>query len=51
MVVAFFPFLLIDLLDGSQLFLELHSAVLEPNLDLTFGQAESMSDFNAAATS
>ena len=49
-VTAFFAFLLVYFFDGSQLFFELHSTVLKPNLDLTFSQAESMSNFNASAT-
>lgn len=38
--------LLVDLLDGSQLLLELHAPILEPNLDLALRQAEGVRDLD-----
>ena len=35
-VMSLFPLLVVDFLDGSQLFLELHPSVLEPYFDLSF---------------
>ena len=41
------PLLLVDLLDSSQLLLELHPAVLEPDLDLALGEAEGVGNLDA----
>ena len=48
-IITFSLFLLIYCFDGFHLFFDFNSAVLKPNLDLTFCQAESMSNFNASA--
>ena len=47
-IISLLPLLLVDLLDGPELLLELHPPVLEPDLDLTLGEAERMRDLNAA---
>ena len=47
-IVPLLPLLLVDLLDSPQLLLELHPPVLEPDLDLALGEAEGVSDLNAA---
>lgn len=47
---TFFSLLLVDFFDGPQFFFELHSPVLEPDLDLTFGQAKSMSNLDTTTT-
>jgi len=39
--------LFVDLFDGAQLFLELHAAVLEPDFDLPFRQAEGVRYFDS----
>lgn len=46
-----FSLLLVDLFDGPELFFELHPPVLKPDLDLTFGQAKGMSDFDPSPPS
>ena len=46
-IISLLPLLLVDLLDGPELLLELHPSVLEPDLDLTLGEAERMRDLNA----
>ena len=48
-ILPLLPLLLVQLLDGSQLLLQLHPAVLEPDLDLSLGEAERVSDFDAAS--
>ena len=48
-IISFFPLLLIDLLDSSELLLELHPPVLEPDLDLPLSQTERMRNLNPAS--
>ena len=50
-IISFLPLLLIDLLDGPELLLELHPAVLEPDLDLSLGEAERVRDLDPAPPS
>ncbi len=45
-VVPLFALLLVDLLDRPELLFELHPPILEPDLDLTFGQAEGVRDLD-----
>ena len=48
-IVPLLPLLLVDLLDRPQLLLELHPPVLEPDLDLTLGEAQRVGDLDPAA--
>ena len=48
-VLPLLSLLLVQLLDGPQLLLQLHPAVLEPDLDLSLSEAERVSDLNAAS--
>ena len=41
-------FLLIQFFDGLNLFLEFHSSILEPDLDLSLSQTQGMSHFNSS---
>ena len=50
-IVSLFPLLLVDFLDGSQLLLEFHSPVLEPDLYLPLSQTEGVSNLNATSAS
>ena len=50
-IVSLFPLLLVDFLDGSQLLLEFHSPVLEPDLDLSLSQTQSVSNLNTTSAS
>ncbi len=42
--------LLVELLDGLDLLLELHAPVLEPDLDLSLGEAERVGDLDPSPT-
>ena len=50
-IISFFSLLLVDFLDGSQLLLEFHSPVLEPDLDLPLSQTQGVSNLNATSAS
>ena len=50
-IISLFSLLLVDFLDGSELFLEFHSPVLEPDLDLSLSQTQGVSNLNATSTS
>jgi len=50
-IISLFPLLLVDFLDGSQLLLEFHSPVLEPDLDLPLSQTQGVSNLNATSPS
>ena len=43
--------LLVQLLDGLDFLLELHSSVLEPDFDLSLGEAEGVSHFDPSSAS
>ena len=47
LLFTFAACLFIDLLDGPQFLLEFHAAILEPDFDLAFGEAECVGDFNS----
>ena len=50
-IISLFSLLLVDFLDGSELLLEFHSPVLEPDLDLSLSQTQGVSNLNATSTS
>ena len=50
-LISLFSLLLVDFLDGSQLLLEFHSPVLEPDLDLSLSQTQGVSNLNATSAS
>ena len=50
-VVSLLSLLLVQLLDGPQLLLQLHPAVLEPDFDLPLSEAERVSNFDASPAS
>ena len=50
-IISLLPLLLVDFLDGSQLLLEFHSPVLEPDLDLSLSQTQGVSNLNATSAS
>ena len=43
-------FLLIELLDGMDLLFELHSSILKPDFDLSFGKAKLMGHFDPSSS-
>ena len=49
-VLSLLPLLLVQLLDGPQLLLQLHPAVLEPDLDLSLRQAKCVGNFDPASS-
>ena len=50
-IISLFSLLLVDFLDGSELLLEFHSPVLEPDLDLSLSQTQGVSNLNATSPS
>ena len=42
-------FLLVELLDGLNLFFELHSSILKPDLDLSLGEAKLVGHFDPSS--
>ena len=48
-VISLLPLLLIDLLHCSQLLLQLHPPVLEPDLDLSLSETQRVSNLNPAS--
>ena len=48
-IISLFSLLLVDFLDGSQLLLEFHSPVLEPDLYLPLSQTQGVSNLNATS--
>ena len=50
-IISLFPLLLVDFLDGSQLLLEFHSPVLEPDLDLPLSQTQGVGNLDATSAS
>ncbi len=49
-ILPLLPLLLVQLLDGPQLLLQLHPAVLEPDLDLSLRQAKCVGNFDPASS-
>ncbi len=49
-ILPLLPLLLVQLLDGPQFLLQLHPAVLEPDLDLPLCQAKCMGYFDPASS-
>ena len=43
-------FLLIEFLDGMDLLFELHSSILKPDFDLSFGEAKLMGHFDSSSS-
>lgn len=48
-ILTFLSLLIIDLFDSSKLLFQLHASVLKPNLDLSFRQTKSMSNFDSSS--
>lgn len=49
-VLSFLPLLFVQFLHGTELLLQLHPAVLEPDLDLAFREAQGMGYFDTPST-